>query len=107
MARGLTAITQNLILALNVNCGYKILMSRKQFYGVEGYLHTNYCLANAVYDEERHKYRNVEMYSSLSITRIVMFLRDLWYYENGWELPLDNEWWNELRKDIDYGKYRS
>ena len=39
-----------------------------------------------------------ELFSSGSDVSIVLFLRDLWYELNGWEVPEDNEEWNEIKR---------
>lgn len=40
------------------------------------------------------------IYETANRNRLVLFLRDLWYLENGWELPDNNEEWVEIRKTI-------
>lgn len=44
------------------------------------------------------KYKKV--YESANLNRLVLFARDLWYLENGWELPDASEEWEEIRKTI-------
>ena len=39
-----------------------------------------------------------EIFSSGSDVAIVLFLRDMWYELNGWEIPTDNETWNETKR---------
>lgn len=39
-----------------------------------------------------------EIFSSGSDVAIVLFLRDMWYELNGWEVPTDNEQWNETKR---------
>ena len=39
-----------------------------------------------------------ELFSSGSDVSILLFLRDFWYELNGWEVPDDNEEWNEIKR---------
>lgn len=86
-----------LIGALNMK-GYMLLYNKKQFMGIEGKPHNLYVISQAKWDPMRNKYGQVEIYKSTSTVRIVLFLRDLWYSENGWDIPTDNEMWNEIRE---------
>lgn len=97
-----------LIKALNTVAGYKLTFGNKQFMGREGFPINYYCLSQAVWDEERNKYVNEEIYSTTSMTRMVFFLRDAWYLYQGKVLPTDQEQWNGVRKGlIESGKYRT
>ena len=86
-----------LIKALNMR-GYMLMYNKKQFMGVEGKPHNLYTITQAKWDEGRQKYGSVEIYKSTSTVRVVLFLRDLWYLEQGKELPTDNEMWNQIRE---------
>ena len=44
--------------------------------------------------------RKVTLFKSPSNIQICMYLRDMWYEINDWDLPMDNEQWNEARKQI-------
>ena len=52
----------------------------------------------AIWDEDKQKYKNVEIFSSPSDIQIVFYLRDLWYELNNWEVPTDNEEWNKAKQ---------
>lgn len=39
-----------------------------------------------------------ELFSSGSDVAITLFLRDMWYELNGWEVPTDNEYWEEQKR---------
>ena len=83
--------------ALNTK-GMKILYSTSQFYSEEQDRPvTLYVIKRAVYDEQRGRNNNVELFKSTSQIQIVLFLRDLWYEVNGKEIPTDNEKWNEAK----------
>ena len=98
MARMLPTATK-LIAALGTK-GIKLTLNTKQFVGREGLTHSIYSVNKAVWDENKQKYLHYELYKSISPIRIVFFLRDMWYEENGWELPTDQALWNELRAKI-------
>jgi len=86
--------------------GYKVLYSTSQFYSEEQNRPvTLYTLKQAHYDEQKGKNVNVELFKSNSQIQIVLFLRDLWYQINGWEIPTDNEYWNDIKSGgYDNGK---
>jgi len=88
-----------LIQALNTK-GYDLLYNRKQFMGVEGMPHNLYVLSKAEWDSAKGRYNTVDIYKTTSTVRMVLFLRDMWYVENGQELPTDNEMWNNIRERI-------
>lgn len=88
-----------LIQALNTK-GHDLLYNRKQFMGVEGMPHNLYVLSKGVWNSEKSRYDTVDIYKTTSTVRMVLFLRDMWYIENGLELPTDNEMWNQIREEI-------
>lgn len=65
---------------------------------------TVYHIKQAVYDDNKEKFCNQELFNSTSQIQIVLFLRDLWYSLNGIELPTDNEQWNAIRDRITKGE---
>ena len=42
--------------------------------------------------------RYEEVFSSGSDIAITLFLRDVWYELNGWEVPTDNDYWEEVKR---------
>lgn len=94
----LNKVCQKLIMALNIN-GAGLLFSKKQFMGTEGRPHNLYCISKAFWDDSKGKYGSNEIYKSTSMIRVVLYLRDTLYLEQGKELPMDNEMWNELRPE--------
>lgn len=85
--------------AINDKFDQKILYNKTQFYSdQQDRPVTLYILKQAVWDEEKERNRNVELYSTTSQIQIVLYLRDLWYELNGWEIPTDNEEWNKAKK---------
>ena len=84
--------------------GYKVLYSTTQFYSdQQDRPVTMYILKQAVYDEEKGKHVNVDLFKSTSQIQIVLFLRDMWYDINGMEIPKNNEIWNDIKKGVTNG----
>lgn len=52
----------------------------------------------ATVDVKTGKTHYNEIFSSGSDVSIVLFLRDMWYELNGWDIPTDNEQWNETKR---------
>ncbi|MCF0231165.1 MAG: hypothetical protein HUJ63_02595 [Enterococcus sp.] len=108
MAGNQLTIAKRLMKGLNNVYGHKFTLSTKQFMGTEGQPHNYFSLAEAVYDKEKHKYYNSEIFSTCSLLRIVFYLRDIMYIEQGKELPTDQEQWNKVREELQAdGKYRT
>lgn len=85
--------------AINQRFGAKLLLNRTQWYSKDQDRPiTTYIIRQAVWDESKQKYTNVELFKSTSEIQLVLFLRDMWYELNGWEVPKDNETWNEIKK---------
>lgn len=61
---------------------------------------TEYHIKQAVWDEEKGKYRNVEIFKSTAQIQILLYLRDMWYTVNGKEVPQDNEVWNAKKAEF-------
>ena len=84
--------------AINLHGG-KILYSTSQFYSdKQDRPVTMYQVRQAVYDEDSGKYKHIDLYKSTSQIQIVLFLRDLWFEMNGWEIPKDNQTWNDIKE---------
>lgn len=99
MATNLAQTAKKLIQALNSR-GYKLTFSTKQFIGKEGQPHNMHSISKALWNEEKRRYSHEEIYSATSMVRIVLFLRDMWFTENGWDLPTDQEQWNTIREEL-------
>lgn len=92
--------------------GGKIVINRTQFYSEDQDRPiTIWVVKKAIWDDRKNRQIYVELFSSVSQIQIVLFLRDLWYEINGWEVPNDNETWNtakqayiDRRKGIENGK---
>lgn len=99
MATNLMQTSKKLIQALNSR-GYKMTLSTKQFMGKEGRPHNMYCICRALWNEEKGRYSHEDVYNTTSMVRVTLFLRDMWFEENGWELPTDQEEWNAIREEL-------
>ena len=94
---GNQAMIRKLQSALNTK-GMRIMYSTSQFYSFDQDRPiTIYSIKQAVWDEERQRFMNQELFKATSQIQIVLFLRDLWYTVNGKEVPQDNEVWNNIR----------
>lgn len=101
-----TAMIRKLQTALNTK-GYKILYSTSQFYSDEQQRAiTVHHIKEAVYDEDKQKNVNLDLFKSTSTIQVVLFLRDLWYEVNGKTVPTDNEVWNKKKQEY-YNKTQS
>ena len=102
MATNLMQTSKKLIQALNSR-GYKLTFSTKQFMGKEGQPHNMYSINKAIWNDEKRRYSHEELYSTTSMVRVTLFLRDMWFQANGWELPTDQASWNSVREELKNG----
>lgn len=88
--------------AINLK-GYRLLYTTNQWYSKdEDRPVTIYSIKQAIWDVDRQKYCNIELFKSTSQIQIVLFLRDYWYKINKMPLPMNNEEWNTLRESIKF-----
>lgn len=94
MAKKFGPTIKKLQRAINEKFGEKILVNHTQFYSEEAERVLELLVVKkSIYDEEKKKSKQVELFSSMSDVQIVLYLRDYWYELNGWEVPTDNEEW--------------
>ena len=99
MAKKFTPLIKKLQKAINTNFDKKILVNKSQFYSDKSEkIIEMIVVKQAVWDEEKKKIKNIELFSSASDVQIVLFLRDYWYKLNGWQIPTDNEYWENIKK---------
>lgn len=97
-----TPIIKKLQKAINITFDRKILVNKTQFYSDRSEkIIEMIVIKQAVWDEEKHKIVNIKLFESTSDIQIVLYLRDLWYRLNGWEVPTDNEYWEDIKKKRD------
>lgn len=98
MAKAFGPQIKKLQKAINEKYDARILLNKTQFYSSKTDSPVELIIIKqAIWDSERQKYKNVELFSSSSDIQIVLWLRDYWYELNGWEIPTDNEEWNKAR----------
>lgn len=94
---------KRLLNAINMK-GERILYTTSQFWSTEEYRAvTVYHVKQAVWDYDREKFTNIELFKSTSQIQIVLFLRDMWYSINGKEVPQNNEVWREIKDNSQKG----
>lgn len=99
MAKAFGPQIKKLQKAINENFDAKILINKTQFYSKEADKPLELLvIKKAVWDNDKQKYKNIELFSTPSDIQIVLWLRDYWYELNGWEVPTDNEEWNKAKE---------
>ena len=78
--------------------GYKLLYNKTQFYSDKQDRPVVQYSIKQIVDGTDSRKHYIELFKSCSQIQIVLFLRDFWYDINGWEVPTDNEQWNEAKK---------
>jgi hypothetical protein len=99
MANSNSTMIHKLQQAINSR-GYKILYSTSQFYSdKQNRPITQHIIKQVVPDDDPTKRNHhIELFKTCSQIQVVLFLRDFWYEINGWEIPKDNEFWEEAKK---------
>ena len=99
MAKSFGPTIKKLQSAINQKYDKHILINHTQFYSKEADKPIQLIIIKqAQCDEEKQKFRNIEVFSSSSDVQIVLWLRDYWYELNGWEVPTDNEKWVQAKE---------
>lgn len=101
--RNYLAMAKRLQKAIRKTYGINILINSQQWYSSDkDCAITVYNIKQAVYDETKKRYVNIDLFKSYSQVQLVLFLRDYWYDLHGWDIPTDNPIWEELKKQ--YGE---
>ena len=80
--------------------GELILIATSQFYSMDKHKFvTRYHVKKQVPGEEKNRSTQIELFSSCSQIQITLFLRDYYYETKGWEVPTDNEIWNQAKAE--------
>jgi len=99
MAKAFGPQIKKLQKAINEKYGSRILINKTQYYSEKSDRPMELLVVKkAIWNEEKQRYRNIELFSSPSDVQIVLYLRDMWYELNGWEVPTDNEEWNSAKE---------
>ena len=99
MAKKFGPTIKKLQRAINNVVENKILINKTQIYHKDiDKVSELIIVKRAIWDNEKQRNRYEELYHSNSDVQIVLFLRDMWYELNGWEVPTDNEEWNKAKE---------
>ena len=99
MAKKYMPLIKKLQKAINLNFDKRILVNKTQFYSDKtDKIIEMIVIKQAVWSEDKHKIVNVKLFESASDIQILLYLRDLWYKLNKWEIPTDNEYWEDVKK---------
>jgi len=96
MAR-FSGIAKKLQAAINSRPGAKISINTSQWYSKEKNRPITVFTIRQSFEADGYK-KSTELFKTYSQVQMVLFLRDYWYELNGWELPHDNEVWEEMKK---------
>ena len=97
MPAGQTRTIKKLQQALQFE-GELILITTSQFYSMEKHTTvTRYHVKKQIQSGEKFKSSQVELFSSCSQIQITLFLRDYYYEVKGYEVPHDNQIWEQAK----------
>lgn len=99
MAKAFGPQIKKLQKAINEKFDAKLLINKTQYYSKDAERPLEMLvIKQAIWDEDKQRFKNIELFSSASDVQIVLWLRDYWYTMNGWEVPTDNEEWNRAKE---------
>lgn len=99
MAKKYMPLVKKLQKAINLNFDKKVLINKTQFYSQKSdKVIEMIVIKQAVWDAKKQKIVNVKLFESASDIQILLFMRDYWYQLNGWDIPNDNEYWEDVKK---------
>lgn len=76
--------------------GVKLLIDQRQWYHKDKDMAiTSYTLYQV---DENVKSAKIKLFQTYSQVQLVLFMRDLWYELNGWEVPTDNKIWEGIKR---------
>lgn len=86
--------------AINSRSGAKISINTSQWYSKDKNRPiTVFTIRESLPDDNYRKSK--EIFKTYSQVQMVLFLRDYWYILNGWEVPTDNETWEEIKRQYE------
>lgn len=99
MAKAFGPQIKKLQKAINEKYNSRILINKNQFFSKDVDKPIELLvIKKAIWNEDKQKFKYIEVFSSSSDIQIVLWLRDYWYELNGWEIPTDNEEWNKAKE---------
>ena len=107
MAKAFGPEIKKLQKAINEKFDARLLINKNQYYSEQADRPLELIIIKkAVWNSDKQKFQNVELFSSASDIQIVLWLRDYWYELNGWEIPTDNEEWNKAKEKYEERKIK-
>lgn len=92
------ATARKLQTACNRLFGVKLLINTRQWFSDDqNRAVTQYVIMQTVKNDDKNKDINIELFKTYSQVQLVLFMRDKWYELNGWEIPHNNEEWEEVK----------
>lgn len=91
------AIARKLQTACNNSFGVRLCINTRQWYSEDKHRAVTCYYLTQETENEAGKKISVELFKTYSQIQLVLFLRDYWYELNGWEIPHDNEMWEEVK----------
>lgn len=97
-------LAKKLQTAINQRAGAKLVINTQQWYS-EGKHRpiTIYIIRQVFIDPDTKHKKSIQLFRTYSQIQMLLFLRDFWYELNGWEVPKDNEMWEDLKKQYEQG----
>lgn len=85
--------------------GVKLLINQRQWFSNDKDMAiTVYTVNEVKLQGEGKRDASIELFRTYSQVQLVLFMRDYWYQLNGWEVPHDNQKWEEIKAR--YGQTR-
>lgn len=92
-------LAKKLQTAINQRTGAKLVINTQQWYSQDRKRPiTIYIVRQVFSDPNTNHKKSIQLFRTYSQIQMLLFLRDFWYDLNGWEIPTDNEMWEELKK---------
>lgn len=86
--------------AINQRAEDKLLINTQQWYSEDkGRPITVYTIKQSIITNGKKNL--VELFKTYSQIQMLLWLRDYWYEINGWEIPHNNEIWEEMKQRND------
>lgn len=92
-------LAKKLQTAINQRAGAKLVINTQQWYSQDRKRPITIYIVRQVFSDPNtsHK-KSIQLFRTYSQIQMLLFLRDFWYDLNGWEIPTDNQMWEELKK---------
>lgn len=98
MASKYMGLAKKLQTAIKHKFGINLLLNTTQWHHKDKDICINvYTVKQSVWNKEKNKQITTDLYTTYSQIQLVLYLRDMWYELNGWEVPTDNETWENIK----------